>query len=62
MSGRINHEEMADIYAAVDLSKKKKIKKARNIATPEVVASADMYAVVDRKGKSKEANFLANSE
>ena len=64
MSGRINHEEMADMYAAVDLSKKKKKmkKKASSIATPEAVASADMYAVVDKKDKSKETNYSANSE
>ena len=62
MSGRVNHEEMADMYATVDLSKKKKKKKASSIATPEAVASADMYAVVDKKGKSKETIFSANSE
>ena len=64
MSGRVNHEEMADMYAAVDLSKKKKKmkKKASSIATSEAVASADMYAVVDKKGKSKETKFLSNSE
>ena len=62
MSGRVNHEEMADMYAAVDLSKKKKKKKASSIATPEAVVSADMYAVVDKKGKSKETIFSANSE
>ena len=62
MSGRVNHEEMADMYAAVDLSKKKKKKKARSIATSEAVASGDMYAVVDKKGKSKENIFSANSE
>ena len=62
MSGSINHEEMADIYAAVDLSKKKKEKKASSIATSEAVACADMYAVVDMKGKSKETNYSANSE
>ena len=61
MSGRINHEEMADMYAAVDLSKKKK-KMTRSIATSEAVASADMYAVLDRKSKSKETIFSANSE
>ena len=53
---------MADMYAAVDLSKKKKKKKARSIATPEGDASADMYAVVDKKGKSKETKILSNSE
>ena len=54
MSCRINHEDMADTYAAVDMSKKKK---ASSIATSEVVASADMYAALDRKGKFKETNF-----
>ena len=62
MSGRVSHEEIADMYAAVDLSKKKKKKKASSIATSEAVASADMYAVLDRKGKSKETIFSANSE
>ena len=62
MSGRVNHEEMADMYAAVDLSNKKKKKKASSIATSEAVASADIYAVLDRKGKSKETIFSANSE
>ena len=62
MSGSINHEEMADMYAAVDLSKKKKKKKASSIATSEAVDSADMYAVVDKKDKSKETIFSANSE
>ena len=62
MSGRINHEEMADMYATVDLSKKKQKKKASTIATSEAVASADMYAVVDRKGKSKETKISTNSE
>ena len=62
MSGRINHEEMADMYATVDLSKKKKQKKASSIATPEALASGDMYAVVDKKDKSKETNSSANSE
>ena len=58
----MNHEEMADMYATVDLSKKKKKKKASSITTPEAVDSADMYAVVDKKDKSKEAIFSANSE
>ena len=61
MSDGINHEEMADMYAAVDLNKKKK-KKTRSIATSEAVASADIYAVLDRKRKSKETIFPANSE
>ena len=54
MSCRINHEEMADMYAAIDVSKKKK---ASSIATSEAVASADMYAALDKKGKSKTTNF-----
>ena len=62
MSGRINHEEMADMYAAVDLSIKKKKKKTSSIATSEAVASADMYAVVVKKGNSKESNYSTNSE
>ena len=62
MSGRINHEEMADMYAAVDLSKKKKKKKASSIATSETVASADIYAVVDKKDKLKETNYSAHTE
>ena len=62
MSGKINHEEMADMYATVDLSKKKKKMKASSIATSEAVASADMYVVVDRKGKSKETKMSSNSE
>ena len=62
MSGKVNHEEMADMYAAVDLSKKNKKKKVGSIATSEAVASGDVYAVVDKKGKSKENIFSANSE
>ena len=62
MSGRVNHEEMAHMYAAVDLSKRKKKKKASSIATSGAVASADMYAVLDRKGKSKETKISTNSE
>ena len=62
MSGRVSHEEMADMYAAVDLSKKKKKKKASSSATSEAVVSADMYAVLDRKGKSKETKISINSE
>ena len=34
-SGRINHEVMAGMYAAVDLSKKKKRKKTSSIAMSE---------------------------
>ena len=62
MSGSINHEEIADMYAVIDLSKKKKKKKASSIATSEAVASGDMYAVVDKKCKSKETNYIAISE
>ena len=36
--------------------------KASNNATSETVARADMYAVVDRKGKSKETKVSTNSE
>ena len=54
MSCRINHEEMADMYAAIDVSKKKK---ASSIATSEADASADMYAALDRKDISKATNF-----
>ena len=62
MSGRINREEMAGMYATVDMSKKKKKKKTSSSATPEAVDSADMYAVLDRKGKSKETKISTNSE
>ena len=62
MSGRINDKEMADMYATVDLSKKKKKMKASSIAASEAVASADTYAVLDRKSKSKETKISTNSE
>ena len=62
MSGRTNREEMADMNAAVDMSKKKKKKKASSIATSEAVVSADMHAVVEKKGNSKETKISTNSE